>query len=221
VFFRTRLCRHFFIRENPCDPWLQNDPGVNGLRCDKSQISRPRITRNFTDETAPHIVSFLTRKPHRPLPLYACCDFAFSLFCDLFFFVFSCLRVRYVPSAGIWTHPENWVAGEVCSKCSVVTNAVSMPPFPNHGTHGTSRITPHRLQVNRVADETCSKPPREVINTCSELGNSASSSHDCSSHFDSLREKKLGKALVGDVPFVGHDFQLVKHVSRKADGNGF
>jgi hypothetical protein len=48
--------------------------------------SEPRNTRNFTDETAPHTVSFLTRKPHRPLPLYACCDFAFFLCSAGYFF---------------------------------------------------------------------------------------------------------------------------------------
>ena len=50
----------------------------------------------------------------------------------------------------------NRVAGGACSKCSVVTNTVSMPPFPNHGTHGTSRKRPHHAQVNRVAGEACS-----------------------------------------------------------------
>ena len=110
------LCRHFSLfREVPCVPWLQNDPGANCLRCDKSQNSEPRNTRNFTDETTSHTVIFLTRKPYRP----ACCDFAFFLCSAGCFFVFSCLRVRYVPPADIWTHPENWVAGEACSKFSV------------------------------------------------------------------------------------------------------
>ena len=90
VFSHTFYAAVFLIRENLWFPWLQNDPRANCLRCDKSQNSEPRNTRNFTDETAPHTVSVLTRKPHRHLPLCACCDFAFFFVLRSVFFVLLC-----------------------------------------------------------------------------------------------------------------------------------
>ena len=105
------LCRCFLIRENPWFPWLQNDPGANCLRSDKSQKSEPRNTRNFTDETAPHTVSFLTRN-RIDLPVVTL-RFGGSAGC---FFVSSC----EIRSSGrrLGAPAKNRVAGGACSKPS-------------------------------------------------------------------------------------------------------
>ena len=152
VLFRTRFyAATSLIRENPCNSWLKNEQVTCCPRCHTSQNQEPRITRVFTDETAPHTVSFLTRKLHRHLPLYACCDFAFFL-CSSGYFSYYYVQCLCVSAHVLCRHflfrevpCVPWFGKGGMDTAFVTTEHTEL--------HGKDR---NRVRVNRVAGEACS-----------------------------------------------------------------